>query len=224
MRTYDACDMTIVTACYGQYWDQFSQAWEQSIVMLDPRPAEIVLVTDVPRSIQRVRNIVIGQAHMADYFNAGAKAAETEWVVVAGFDDIWLPHAMSSFQTDADAYGYPMILTGIRQGLFGYSGGFESILNVSHNPMLGGFFHRRKLLKEIPFRRFGWYDWAHFAEMRYLGRTFDAGQEPRSLMVRHDKAHSLVGNAAYQREIDDFKAQLRAGNVTLQASSQQAND
>ena len=215
VKTWDARDITVVSVCYGDYWDKFSDAWIEAISMLDPAPAEVILVSDVPRDIAGVRNLVMQQDHMADYFNAAAMAAGTEWVLAMGFDDLLMPEAMSSFATDADAYGYPMMMTGAMQGFFGYSGGFESILDVSHNPMLGGCIHRRRLLEEIPWRRFGWFDWAHFAEMRYFDRTFDSGEMPRAFMVRHDRAHSLRGDSSYQHEMDHFKAQLRSGLIEI---------
>lgn len=207
-------DITVIATCYGDYWDLFGEQWQASIARLNPAPAEIILVSDVPRPVpDDVRNIVIGPAHMADYWNVGAMAATTEWVSLSGFDDVWLPDAMEPFQTEADVYGFPVVMTGLMAGRFAYAGGYESILEVAHNPMLGDFFYRRALLEEIPLRRIGYMDWAHFAEMRYFGRTFDAGGPPRAYKTRHPQAFSLVNDPTCQREIDDFKARLVAGLI-----------
>lgn len=207
-------DITIIATCYGDYWDTFHAQWERSIAGLNPAPAEVILVSDVPRPVpDGVRNMVIGPAHMTDYWMVGALAAETEWVSLSGFDDVWLPDAMVPFATDADVYGFPVILTGLMSGLFAYRGGYDDILDVAHNPMLGDFFYRRALLEEIPLRRVGYMDWHHFAEMRYFGRTFDAGGPPRAYKTRHPQAISLVNDPTFQHEIDDFKVRLRAGLI-----------
>ena len=204
-------NVTCISVAYGDYWDLFAEQWINSIKQLDPAAADVILVTDVPRNIVGIRNISIGDGHMADYFNAAVAEVDTPWLVMSGFDDIWLPQAMKPFDTNADAYGYPMLRTGLLNGLFGYSGGYESILEVTHNPMLGGVFHRTALMREMPFRRMGWFDWAHYAEMRAKGKSYMASDEPRAIQVRHQRAHSIEANAAYQEEIERFKAQLRAG-------------
>lgn len=209
-------DITVIATCYGTYWDTFHEQWEASIAALDPAPARIILVSDVPRQVPAgVDNIVIGPAHMTDYWMVGAMAASTEWVSLSGFDDVWLPDAMTPFDTDADVYGFPVIMTGLGSGVFAYSGGYEDILRVQHNPMLGDFFYRRSLLEDIPMRRVGYMDWVHFAEMRYFGRTFDAGGPPRAYKTRHPQAISLVHNPAFQWEVDDFKARLLAGQIEM---------
>jgi hypothetical protein len=209
-------DITVIATCYGDYWDTFHEQWEQSIAGLDPAPAEIILVSDIERPVpEGVRNIAIGPAHMTDYWMVGALAASTEWVSLSGFDDVWMPDAMTPFETDADVYGFPVIMTGLMSGVFAYGGGYESILEVGHNPMLGDFFYRRSLLEEIPLRRMGYMDWAHFSEMRYFGRTFDAGGPPRAYKTRHPQAISLVNRPDFQHEIDDFKARLRAGLIQM---------
>lgn len=209
-------DITIIATCYGDYWDTFGEQWKASIAALDPQAAEVILVSDIPRPVpDGVRNIAIGEAHMTDYWMVGAMAAQTEWASLSGFDDVWMPDAMTPFNTDADVYGFPVVMTGMMSGLFAYAGGYEDILHVPHNPMLGDFFYRRSLLEDIPMRRVGYMDWCHFAEMRYFGRTFDAGGPPRAYKTRHPQAISLVHNPAFQWEVDDFKARLLAGQIEM---------
>lgn len=208
-------DITVIATCYGDYWDTFHEQWEASIAALDPAPARIILVSDVPREVPPgVDNIVIGPAHMTDYWMVGALAATTTWVSLSGFDDVWMPDAMTPFTTDADVYGFPVIMTGLGSGIFAYQGGYESILDVMHNPMLGDFFYRRDLLERLPLRRMGYMDWAHFAEMRYFGYRFDAGGPVRAYKTRHPQAISLVNRPDFQHEIDSFKARLLAGLIT----------
>ena len=206
--------ITVVATCYGDYWDTFHEQWEASIAALDPQPAEVILVSDVPRPVpEGVRNIAIGEAHMTDYWMVGALAAETEWVSLSGFDDVWLTDAMTPFTTDADVYGFPVIMTGLMSGLFAYQGGYEDILHVAHNPMLGDFFYRRDLLERVTLRRMGYMDWAHFSEMRYFGYRVDAGGPPRAFKTRHPQAISLVNRPDFQQEIDAFKVRLLAGLI-----------
>jgi hypothetical protein len=207
-------DITVVATCYGDYWEKFSARWLASIATLDPAPAEIILVSDVPHTVPGVRNIVIGPAHMADYWNVGAWAADTTWVSLSGFDDVWMPDAMTPFDTTADVYGFPVMMAGLMSGPFAYGGGFDSIRHVGHNPMLGDFFYRTDLLLRMPLRQIGYMDWAHFCEMQYFGRTFDAGGPIRATKMRHPAAFSLVNDPTCQRELDAFKVRLNAGLIT----------
>ena len=205
--------ITVIATCYGDYWDTFNEQWQASIAALDPAPAAVILVSDVMHPLVGINNIVIGQRHMTDYWMTGVKYADTEWVSLSGFDDVWLPDAMTPFETTADVYGFPVIMTGLGSGLFAYGGGYESICTVGHNPMLGDFFYRREFLQRLPLRRMGYMDWAHFAEMRHFGYTFDAGGPPRAYKTRHPQAISLVNRPDFQHEIDDFKARLNAGLI-----------
>lgn len=202
--------VTCISVVYGDYWDLFSDGWIASIRALDPAPAEVILATDVPRRIDGVRTITIGQAHMADYYNATVAEAKTDWIFGGGFDDPWLPHAMMPVDTEADAYGYPMFRTGLINDTFSYKGGYDNIINLNHNPMEGGWFYRTELLREIPFPRVGLLDYAHFLYMRAAAKTIDAGGPPRSTMPRHERAHSMYHNAEHEAEIADIKAALRA--------------
>jgi len=206
-------DITVVATCYGDYWETFHESWRSAIVALDPAPAQVILVTDVPRPVPGVTNIVIGDAHMADYWMVGALAADTTWVALSGFDDVWETDAMAPFDTDADVYGFPVRMSGLMSGPFAYTGGFETICHVGYNPMLGDFFYRRDLLERLPLRRIGYMDWAHFAEMSHFGYRFDAGGPVRASKLRHPAAFSLVNDPTCQREIDDFKARLNAGLI-----------
>lgn len=205
--------ITVVATCYGDYWDTFGDQWQASIAALDPPPAEVILVSDVPHDVDGVWNIVIGPAHMADYWMVGALASQTEWVSLSGFDDVWATDAMTPFETTADVYGFPVMMTGLRSGLFAYTGGYETICHVGYNPMLGDFFYRRDLLERLPLRRMGYMDWAHFAEMSHFGYRFDAGGPVRAYKTRHPAAFSLVNDPDCQREIDEFKVRLNAGLI-----------
>lgn len=211
--------ITLVTACYGDYWERFSEQWIAAIEATDPQPDSVVLATDVQRPVPSwCVEVVLGKGlHMADYFNSGVGCASTEWVMCIGFDDAVLPGAFEPFETEADCYLFPMVFGGAMEGngLARYLGGFEQMPNNMHNPMAGGFLHRTSLLREMPFRRMSYFDWAHFSEMAYFGKTVEDSPTPRAVWVRHGTAHAIAPRPDYHAEVYAFNERLKAGLVQM---------
>lgn len=205
--------IAVVATCYGDYWERFSERWLASIEALDPRPAQVILVTDVLRPLAGIDNIVIGSRHMSDYWNVGVKYASAEWVALSGFDDEWLPDAMEPFDTDAGVYSYPTILAGEREGVWRYGGGYDAITTDGDNPMVGGYFHRREVLERFPLRRLAYSDWAQFCELSRAGVRIEFSNRPRHIFHRHPSAFSLTGDSDHLAEIATFKARLNAGLI-----------
>ncbi len=203
--------ISLVTACYGDYWDRFSEGFFNSLAQCDPQPHEVIIVTDVSRQTANAYNIV-APGSMASMFNAGCSAASGEWVWVTGFDDQFLPPAFTPFHTDADAFLFPMMMDGqIRK----YDGGYERMWELHDDPMHGGFMHRRTLLEGMPWRDLPFPDWSLFSEMAYHGKTIATDPMPRSIWVRHEDAHCTVGPEEWYDRHRAFNERLGAGLVGL---------
>lgn len=211
-------DVAVVTSCYGDggYWDMFGDQWLGTIAATDPQPTQVILVTDTPRPVPSwVTQVPCTDRHMGMMLNEGVKHVTATWVHHHGIDDLLMIDAYTDIDTDADVINYPHVYGGMMSGLAQYRGGFEEMWRLPNNPMLGGFFHRTQVLRDIPYRRFGWCDEAHFCEMAYFGKQLHVTDRPRSVWVRHPAAHSINGNQAFQDEVNAFKARLEAGLVRM---------
>jgi len=207
-------NVTTITSCYNDYWDLFGAQWLNTVAACDPQPVQVILVTDAPRDAPDwVTQIPCDDRHMGMMLNEGVKHVTTEWVHHHGVDDLLIEDAYTDVETDADVIAFPHLLGGTQQGLAQYQGGYETMWQLPHNPMLGGFFHRTRLLQEIPYRRFGWCDEANFCELAWFGKTLHVTDRPRSVWVRHDRAHAMFGNPAYTEEMNGFKGRLAAGLI-----------
>ena len=142
-----------------------------------------------------------------------AELAETDWICWHGLDDLYLDNAFTPFDESGDVYSYPHILGGIREGMAQYVGGYETMYNLQHNPMLGGFFHRRHLILEIPYRRYGYMDEVQFCEMAWFNKRVVFNDVPRSIWYRHDNAHAMWHNQPFLDEANAFKQRLTQGLI-----------
>ena len=199
---------------YGNYWDNWGKRWLENLESLSTQPDRIMLLSDDKKDVPSwVENIVLGRRHMSQYANVGAQLAETDWICWHGLDDLYLDNAFTPFDESGDVYSYPHILGGIREGMAQYVGGYETMYNLQHNPMLGGFFHRRHLILEIPYRRYGYMDEVQFCEMAWFNKKVVFNDVPRSIWYRHDNAHAMWHNQPFLDEANAFKQRLTQGLI-----------
>lgn len=209
-------NIATVTSCYNDYWDLFGAQWLATVAACDPQPVQVILVTDAPRDAPDwVTQISCEDRHMGMMLNEGVKHVTTEWVHHHGIDDLLAEDAYTDVETAADVISFPHLYGGGMSGLAQYQGGFETMWQMRNNPMLGGFFHRTQVLRDIPYRRYGWCDEAHFCEMSYFHKSLHVTDRPRSIWIRHPRAHSISSNAAYQDEVNAFKGRLAAGLIQM---------
>jgi hypothetical protein len=204
----------VMSIAYGNYWDNWGKRWLENLESLSTQPDRIMLLSDEKKNVPAwVENIAIGDRHMSQYANVGANLADTEWIVWHGLDDLYLDDAFLPFDESGDVFSYPHILGGIVQGIAQYSGQYETMYNLDWNPMLGGFFHRRSLVLEIPYRKYGYMDEVQFCEMAWFNKKVVFDDKPRSIWYRHDNAHAMWHNEVFRNEANDFKYKLRNGQI-----------
>lgn len=209
-------DIAIVTSAWGDYWDRFGAQWIATIEGVDPQPTQVILVTPTIRPAPSwVQQVLHDDLHMGMMLNAGVTAVEATWVHHHGLDDLLLVGAYEPVHTSADCISFPHLYGGDLNGVAAYSGGYEEMYLLGNNPMLGGFFHRTQLLREMPYRRLGYCDEAHFAEMAWFGKSIAVTAVPRSIWVRHPDAHSYNANHMFQVEVNAFKQRLVHGLVQM---------
>ena len=206
--------LCIMTMAYGDYWSEWSKQWLDNLESVDPKPDHVMLLSDEKKNVPNwIENIVLGRRHMSQYANVAAQISEQDWICWHGLDDMFLPDAFLPFDESGDVYAYPHLLGGIREGIAQYVGGYETMYSLPYNPMLGGFFHRRSTVLEIPYRKYGYMDEVQFCEMAWFKKTVVFSEKPRSIWYRHDKAHAMWHNDLFRDEANDFKQKLMAGLI-----------
>jgi hypothetical protein len=205
-------NITVLSVVHGDWFDRFGLGFIETLEAASCENA--VLVSDRKVSVPSfVKLIVKDFENHADFCNTANAALETDWGLWLGFDDLLLPDALESIESNADIYGWPHQMSGIRSGLSSYLGDYENTWRLGHNPMAGGFAYRKELLEEIPFRDFIYLDWIHFCETSFFGKSFEASPTPRTVWVRRDDSLSITGNAEAHGEVYDFQFRLVGGAI-----------
>lgn len=212
----------MVSICFGQqYWDLFSEQFFATTGSVEPRPAKIVLVTDVPRETPEwIESHAIGEGlPLYAYYRAAVDYVDTEWVWGVGFDDLIEPAAFEPFDCDADCLVFPakMMGEGLPPGAMCsyHTGpqGYETMYEGGPNPMLGSFWHRASVLREIPWRDHDFGDWTHWAEMSYFGKTLAHSDRVVATWLRREGSASLRWNPDGINAVWAFQEALRSGRV-----------
>lgn len=206
--------VTVLSLAYGDYWDKWGVRWIENLEEHGSAAGHVILVSDRPLPVPEwVQNVVLGPQHMSVYANVGTLLARTDWVCWHGLDDLFLPGAFNKFDDSGAFFSYPHVQMGIRDGQAKYIGGYETMYTLEHNPMLGGFFHRREALLEIPYRRYGYMDEVQFCEMAYFGYEGRFSDVPRSIWWRHDEAHAMHHHPVFRDSANEFKQRLINGLI-----------
>ena len=207
-----ATNITVLSIVHGDWFDKFGTGFFETLESAQCENA--ILVSDKAVSVPSFVNLIV-QDFVTHYqfCNTANRALDSEWGLWLGFDDLLLPNALEPIDSDADVYGWPHRMEGIKTGLSGYSGGFERMVSLNYNPMEGGFAYRKSLLQEIPFRNLDFFDWAHFCELSHFGKTVEFSDTPRTVWVRRPESFSLNNVEARHQEVYRFQEKLRAGLI-----------
>lgn len=205
-------NVTVLSAVHGDWWERFGQDFVETLEGADCDSA--VLVSDRKVPVPKFINLIVKpfERH-CDFLNTANEALETTWGLWLGFDDKLLPDALTPIQSDADIYGWPHEMGGIRSGYSSYRGNFEQTHLVSYNPMAGGFAYRKDFLIEIPFRDYVYLDWVQFCEASYFGATFEPSSMPRTIWMRYEDSLSVRPHKQGEAEVRQFKEKLNAGLI-----------
>jgi hypothetical protein len=209
-------DITVISINYNNFFDTWGKQWIDTILQTNPQPVKVLLVTDkfydIPKNFDQL--VLEPNLPMVTYFNEGIKTIKTEWTAIHGLDDLFDIDAFEYFESDADCYSFPHKTAGMRTDtVIAQKEHYSEIFLKDFNPMWGGFFHKTKLLKEIPLRNYGYFDWIHFCEMAYFQKKVEFSDKSRTTWIRHPKAHSQVSNSLYGDEIHTFRNRLCQGLI-----------
>lgn len=206
--------IAVTTSCWGTYWDRFGAEFINS--MEQCQPAEVSIVTNqkivVPSwfTVNRPRSAI----QMWDWTNEAVENCQSEWIIVAGVDDIYFENAFHDLDLSGDAISIALVDQGSPQ----HSPGIEHWENELLLPESQGVWNptivRRDVFLKYPWRRVVNPDWIQALEFRYnrIDIRFDhrfPRFEHRMFPGNHSYSHSPRGDA----QVRQMKRLLETGNV-----------
>lgn len=208
--------IAFAVACWGDYWDKFGNSFIGSMEGMNPRPSEIVVVTDqdiaCPDWIRVVRPK--SDVKMWDWFNEAVEACQSEWVIVPGIDDVYFAHALADVTLEGDAIAMGLMENGRIHASPGRSHWDHHVLGSNTTDAWYPMIFRRETYLRFPWRRVINPDSHQLLEMRKARIDMRFDPRPRFEHRRHVTAHSAVESPVGREQINEMKRLLNNGIVT----------
>lgn len=202
--------VSLVTACWGGYWDKYGDEFVASVKGLNTPPDEVVVATDVPLVLpDGWRQIPASEPYFFDAWNDVFLAARNEWVTFLSMDDKLMPHALDGLRLDGD-----LTVCGVLDSngtvCIPDLGKFDNIFNEDRYPLVGWCIYRRSTIERVPFRRVNLTDWIAALEYHVLGLDVRVDPTVRYWYRLHHDQFSSKGTWA---DVNLMKELLRTGRV-----------
>lgn len=202
--------VSLVTACWGGYWDKYGDEFIASVTGLNTPPDEVIVSTDEPLMLpDGWIQIPAQQPYFFDSWNDAFLEARNEWVTFLSMDDRLFPHALDDLKLDGDITVCSVL----------DSNGtictpdlekFENIFNEGTFPLVGWCMFRRSTIERVPFRRVNYTDWIAALEYRFLGLDVRVDPTVRYWYRLHHGQLSAIGN---WNDVNLMKDLLPTGRV-----------
>lgn len=196
---------TIVTVCWGNYWEKYGKRWTQAALSITSKP-EIIVVSD--KEIDTQFKVVYDTSkHAGLARNVGVQAATGEYVSCSDIDDIPYPHYFDGVDGEHDIIGFALDIEGYgRMNPDSYM--WDRALEINaQNPLIVSSAVKRELLLKHPYRNVGWEDWALWLDLRKAGATVKFDMTPRYLYSRPPGSLATINTRAKTDEIREMKKQ-----------------
>lgn len=207
--------ISFATACWGDYWEKFGTEFVASLAAMDPKPAEVVLVTDQdlygPDWIRIVRPK--SSVKMWDWFNEAVQACTSEWIMVGSVDDIMLPDGLADLTLTGDLVATACLQNGELETCPSPEH-WERLLDLDQTAIWTGAVFRRELFLRYPWRRVAYSDWMQWLELRHAGASITFDRKPRFVHRRHEASHTAQPSEDGFQQIRTMKRWLAANLVT----------
>jgi hypothetical protein len=132
--------IAVCVTVWGDFWDRFGVQFIEQMSKLNTQPDEVIVSSPKPLNLPKDWHEIVQPHHKWSNWNDTMFAAWSDWVMPVGMDDIWYPDALDGLTDVADdvkIISNPWMQDG--QPWAATQEGFNQILNISHNPMLGGY-------------------------------------------------------------------------------------
>ena len=206
--------IAVCVTVWGDFWDRFGVQFIEQMSKLNTQPDEVIVSSPKPLNLPKHWHEIVQPHHKWSNWNDTMFAAWSDWVMPVGMDDIWYPDALDGLTDVADDVNiitYPWTQDGTINGPT--QEGFDQILHVSHNPMLGGSLIRRSVLWSIPYRQVVWNDWIQWMEIKKLGYKVAFKPRPVCEHIRRPDSYSIAPKANGELECEQMRAILREHEV-----------
>lgn len=206
--------IAVCVTVWGDFWDRFGVQFIEQMSKLNTEPDEVIVSSPKPLNLPKHWHEIVQPHHKWSNWNDTMFAAWSDWVMPVGMDDIWYPDALDGLtdvDEDVNIITYPWTQDGTINGPT--QEGFDQILHVSHNPMVGGYLIRRSVLWSIPFRQVVWNDWIQWMEIKKLGYKVAFKPTPVCEHIRRPDSYSIAPKANGELECEQMRAILREHEV-----------
>lgn len=189
-------DVTIITAIYGDKYDQYIDGWSEAIDNLTIQPKRIICASDRVRDI-RAERIVSQPApgwvwKSPWYWNSAAEMTDTEWIWVLDIDDRIKPDALEGLmEQTCDIWLMGMHTNGAEVYLPPHLTN-EQIATAEHCYFCCGSPIRRSWWKQNRYRDLAFTDWAMWRTSAKMGASF-AWANKMGYTYRKDFDNSMSG-------------------------------
>lgn len=207
-------NLTLVSACWGDYFDRFGYDWFQSVENLDPQPAHVIVATDRELPLpDTYTQIPLREPYHWDAFNCAAEAATTEWVAALAMDDRLPPNAFADIDMSGDVEASVGIDSNGR-AMRPTQAKWSEIMTNDWYPLSGYQVIRREVWMKYPLRPVEWADWIQALEWKAGGVRVTFSDRVRHYYKLHDSQHSRVKDVGVAMErIKLVKDMIRRGGI-----------
>lgn len=161
--------VSLVTACWGGYWEKYGDEFVASVQGLTTQPDEVIVATDEPLVLpDGWKQIPASEPYFFDAWNDAFMAARNEWVTFLSMDDKLFPHALDQLTLGGDVTVCSVLDSNgtiCTPDLEKY----DNIFNENLYPLVGWCIYRKSTIERIPFRRVNLTDWIAALEYRAAG-------------------------------------------------------
>lgn len=189
-------DVTIITAIYGDKYDQYIDGWSEAIDNLTIKPKRIICASDRLRNI-RAERIVSQPApgwvwKSPWYWNSAADMTDTEWIWVLDIDDRIKPDALENLmEQTCDIWLVGIDVNGTENYLPPRLTN-EQIASAEHCYFCCGSPIRRSWWQQNPYKDLAFTDWCMWRTSAKMGARFEWADKV-GYYYRKDFANSMSG-------------------------------
>jgi hypothetical protein len=206
--------IAVCVTVWGDFWDRFGGQFIEQMEKLNTEPDEVIVSSPVALNLPKHWHEIVQPHHKWNNWNDTMFAANSDWVMPVGMDDIWFPDALDGL-TDVDDDVKIICNPWMENGQLWSANqeSFDQILHVSHNPMRGGSLIRRSVLWSIPYRQVVWNDWIQWIEIKKLGYKVAFRGNPCGDHIRRSDSYSIAPQANGELECEQMRAILREHEI-----------
>lgn len=190
----------------------------QSVLALDPQPAEVVVATDKELVLpQGWKQIPAAEPYFFESWNQVFSAASGPYIAFLSMDDTMPPDALADLVLEGD-----VIVSGLvhSNGVVSIptKDKYDNIFNENEYPLVGCLIYHKSVFDRVKLRPITWTDWVAALEYKHLGFDIRFDSKVRYVYSVHAGQHSRRDAEQGERAIAFMKEHLPIGRVVHDGS------